>query len=53
MGIYWVYFSNDGNELKLQIEARTRVEAVTEAEKIAEKMRSTIGWTHTHTSACR
>ena len=53
MGIYWVYFKKEGNELKLQIEANDRVMAIAEAEKIADKMRCAIGWTYSHCDVCR
>ena len=53
MGIYWVYFKKEGSELKLQIDAKTRVDAVADAEKIADKMRGAIGWIYCHTEACR
>ena len=52
MGIYWVYFkARLGHQMKLQIEADDRQQAVIDAENIAKNMG--FGWYYDHCDVCR
>ncbi len=53
MGIYWVYFKTHHgcNEMRLQVEAPTRDEAISIAQKKADTMK--FGWKQFDIQVCR
>lgn len=51
-GIYYVFFTaHGGHQMRIYVDAPSRVEAVKIAEAQAKKMQ--FGWKYSHTEACR
>lgn len=55
MGIFWVFFSDRGNQLKLRIDANGRKKAIKMAKQKAAEMNAAWGthWQFKDCQACR